>query len=270
MSADARARRRRRHGGAKKRNRGPKADVDRRAPEEGRTERPTGGAPRPSAAALVAFVAFAWGLSLLAFDWFRREVFSPDAQAHLVLVAPIFAGAAAAAVAALAARPLGRRAVGGPLVHRLGLAAGLLSVTALALVVIVAPRLREADRRSRDATAVRQLEAVALALERHRGDHGAYPTGAGVESLAAALLPDYLEHGFALEDPWGRPLWYQSARAGRAYLLLSAGGDGAQALPAESYFGAGSATEAGDDLAVVSGRCLWRGGSRAVPREDGS
>jgi type II secretory pathway pseudopilin PulG len=239
------------------------AAARRAADEPGPASDPREDRPAPdraSAAALVAVLLFGWGLSLLAFDAARRELFEPQGRDHVVLAVPIFAGAALAGLLAHLMRRLGRRPVGGAAVHRFGLAAGLLGVSAMALALSLGPSVQRAERESRALRAERLLEGLALALERHRAEAGHYPAVVGMQSLGAALIPAYLQGPPPVTDPWGHPLWYQAFDGGAAYLLLSLGPDGTQTLPAFAYLDAPSPPDCGDDVVVVSGRFVSLGG----------
>jgi hypothetical protein len=220
---------------------------------------------RPSSAGLVAFLLCLWGQSLLLFDWARRTAFDGAENAHLVLVAPVFGGAALAALAAALLRRRGRRPVGGPVVHALGLASGLLGLTAVVLVLWLGPRVRHGEALSRTASARGQLEAVVRALRLHRDTHGTYPVGQGVETLAAALAPEFLEVAFPLRDPWGGAFHYQSLAGGRGYLLLSKGPDGVQDLTDDEYLTDQTSRRATNDLVIISDRFV-AGGSRPAHR----
>lgn len=229
------------------------------APEAGPDPEPPETAPRPSGpppatAALVAFVLCLWGQSLLLFDWARRTVFEGDGNGHLVLVAPIFGGAALFALLAFGARAGGRPAVGGPVVHALGLASGLLGLTAVVLVLWLGPSVQHGEAASRLGRARAQLQVVGRALDLHLEAQGTYPVGFGVETLAAALAPEYLEGSFPLRDAWGAPLHYQSLGGGAGYLLLSTGPDGVQDLTDDEYISEPPLRRATNDLVLLSGR----------------
>ena len=207
-----------------------------------------------TAAALVAFLLCLWGQSLLLFDWARSTLFEGAPNGHLVLVTPIFGGAVLAALLALAARLSGRRPVGGPVVHALGLASGLLGLTALVLVLWLGPSVRHGEAATRRGHARQQLEAVGRALELHREDVGTYPVGFGAETLAAALAPEYLEDSFPMRDAWGAPLHYQSLGGGAGYLLLSTGPDGVQDLTDDEYISDRTTRRPTNDLVLLNGR----------------
>ena len=210
---------------------------------------PTRRVPR-SAAALSALVMFVWGLSLLFFDWARRELFEPRGEPHLVLVVPFFGGALAAAIAAVVARHLGRQTVGGLGVHRYGIASGLLGLVGAALLLWVGPSVHEAGGASRDLRAVRQMELIEQALEQHREERGFYPE-AGGPALHDALVGPYLAESFPLLDPWGRPFVYEPLNGGLGYLLVSTGRDGIADLPLGAYLDPALRGSLGDDLVVV-------------------
>lgn len=216
----------------------------------------------PSSAALIAFLLCLWGQSLLLFDWARRVAFDQDGSAYLVLVVPVFGGAALAAVAAVLMRLRGRRPVGGGVVHALGLASGLLGLTAVVLVLWLGPSVRHEGAASRMETAQRQLSDLAKALELHLDQQGTYPVGFGPETLAAAVAPEYLAQSFPMRDPWGSPLHYQSLAGGGGYLLLSAGRDGVQDLTDDEYLTESTSRRPTNDLVIISGRFV--AGGRAV------
>ena len=204
-----------------------------------------------SAAALLALVLLSWGLSLLFFDWCRREIFEPHGESHLILVVPLFAGAVAAALAAVIARHAGRPTVGGTLTHRYGLASGLLGLAAASLLLWLGPEVHEAGAASRELRAVRQVEQLQEALEQHRRERGAYPVGQGSPALHDALVGPYLAAGFPVVDPWGRPFVYEALNAGQGYLLVSTGDDGVPDIPVGAYLDPTLRSQSGDDLVVV-------------------
>lgn len=224
-------------------------------PDTGAAATLSAATPRRSAAALVAFLACLWGQSLLLFDWARRTLFDPDDSLHLVLVVPVFAACVAAAAVATWHRFRGRPAAGGSLVHSLGLASGLLGVTALALLTWLGPRVQAREEAGRLEAAVRQLDLLADALELHAEEHGTYPVGEGPVTLREALASLAEPEALRVADPWGNPLVYSSLGAGRGYLLLCTGRDGVQDRPDADYLnpGVGSLT---NDLVVVSGRWI--------------
>lgn len=147
--------------------------------------------------------------------------------------------------------------MGGRVVHGLGLASGLLGVTALTWGLWLAPRLLTAERVAQQVDALRQLERVAAALEQHRLERGTYPIGRGVEVLSVALAPEFLTQPVEA-DPWGGALHYRSAAQGSDYLLLSRGRDGVQDRPDFDYL-ENVELAAGDDLAFRTGRLVAGG-----------
>lgn len=218
-----------------------------------------------SSAALVALLACLWGQSLLFFDWARRTIFEEAGSGHLVLVVPVFLGATLAAALAVHARLRGSRPVGGGVVHSLGLASGLLGLTAVVLLLWLGPRLEQGSAASRRDAVSQQLETVGRALELHLDEQGTYPVGFGVETLAAALAPEYLTEAFPMRDPWGAPLHYQSLAGGGGYLLLSTGPDRVQDLSDDEYLTESTSRRTTNDTVMISGRFV-AGASPADPR----
>jgi hypothetical protein len=219
----------------------------------------------PSSAALVAFLLCLWGQSLLLFDWARRVLFSEGGSGYLILVAPIFGGATLAAIAAVLLRLRGRRPVGGAVMHALGLASGLLGLTAVVLVLWLGPSVQHGEAASRQAAAREQLSSLSRALDLHLDQQGTYPVGFGAETLAAALAPEYLVESFPMRDPWGSQLHYQSLAGGGGYLLLSAGRDGVQDLTDDEYLTDSPSRRPTNDLVLISGRFV-AGGHDVDPR----
>ena len=98
----------------------------------------------------------------------------------------------------------------------------------------------------------------------HLDQAGTYPIGFGVETLAAALAPEYLAESFPMQDPWGRPLHYQSLAGGAGYLLLSKGADGVQDLTDDEYLSQDPSRRPTNDLVILSGRFV-AGGPAPTP-----
>jgi hypothetical protein len=211
---------------------------------------------RPSTAGLTALILFAWGQSLLLFEWSRREIFEPTGASHLLVVLPFFGGAAAAAVLAVLARRAGRAPLGGPLVQQFGVASGLLGLFGLILTLHLGPTVKRVDDARRERVTHQQLRVVAEALEHHRREHGSYPIGEGVEALLAALAPEFLADASLLRDAWGHAMAYRSLNIGGGYLLLSLGPDGAQDIPDASYAEGDVPPGLENDIVVLSGSLI--------------
>jgi len=215
-----------------------------------------------SSAALIAFLLCLLGQSLLLFDFARSTIFDGVGSGHLVLVVPVFGGATVAAFVAVLMRLRGRRPVGGGVVHALGLASGLLGLTAVALLLWLGPRVQHGGAVSRNETAREQLHGLARALDLHFDEQGTFPIGLGPETLAAALAPEYLAEAFPMRDPWGSALHYQSLAGGGGYLLLSMGRDGVQDLTDDEYLTESTSRRPTNDLVLISGRFV--AGDRAL------
>lgn len=223
-------------------------DDDGTQPAEAATTRSAG---QHSAAGLVALVAFAWGMSLLVAEWLRITWFEPRDISVSVLAAPFFALAVAASLVGVHARVTGRPSVGGSIVHRFGLASGLVGATALVLSLYMGPRLLQLQSEARLGRARLELEEIVAALEAHAEDAGAYPEGAGARALDP-LAPHFGSRRVPARDPWGHELEYRSLASGRGYLLLSLGPDGQADLPLSGYL-EGPPRHGGDDIVVVNG-----------------
>lgn len=78
-----------------------------------------------------------------------------------------------------------------------------------------------------------QMETVAAALETFRADMGHYPfPGQGLAALASApsdapnWLGPYVRASDTLNDPWGKPLLYETDADGGNFTLTTLGADG--------------------------------------------
>ena len=214
-----------------------------------------------SVAALAALVLFAWGESILAFEWARQRFFEPANTSPLALTFPFFIAAAIAALGAARARAAGRSAVGGRMVHALGVASGILAFLALALALWLGPRLLRAQEDVRVLRAVRQMEDVSAGLAAHRAAAGRFPEAASVRQVIEILAPRLVGPPIPPEDPWGHPLEYVSLSEGRGYLLVSSGRDAALDLPIGDYAQARRGAFVGDDLVLMNGAFLSTGNS---------
>ena len=214
-----------------------------------------------SVAAILALALFAWGESLLVFDWARQRFFEPAGRSALILTVPLFAGSIIAAIAAIRSRSRmiaahsgsGADLVRGRLLHGLGLASGLLALTALVLALWLGPRLKAAEEDMRELRAVRQIEDLAAALAAYREAHGRHPDASGGHALLVALAPLFVATATSPRDPWGHDLEYRSLSEGRGYLLLSPGRDGVQDLPVAEYVESPERAAQGNDIVVVNG-----------------
>jgi hypothetical protein len=214
-----------------------------------------------STAALCAFLLCAWAQSLLLFEFLRTSVFEPRGLSHLLLVLPLFALSVVAAIVAALGRARGVEQVGGPLVRGLGIASGLLACTAILLASVFSPRLGMAADRANRLEALRRVEEVAVAVEKHARSLGAFPAATTRAQLAEQLVPTWLSNADTLGDPWGHDLEYRSLSDGRGYLVLSSGRDGELDLPLASYVDDPSRVLSGNDIAIMNGHLLASGSS---------
>jgi hypothetical protein len=216
--------------------------------------------PRPGQKtpwAMVALVAFLWGLSLLIFDMLRVRVFEPRALSHLVMVAPAFAASGLAAIIALRLKRRGFPTLGGPAVHQFAIASGLMAFVALALALWLGPRILVLQEDAKVLAARDQLEDIAAALDRFLEQRGEYPQGAGAHALEV-LVPGFADE-LHVTDPWGHELEYRSLSGGRGYLLLSRGRDGEQDVPLSDYVETPKLALAGNDILVINGWVIGAG-----------
>lgn len=211
---------------------------------------------------MVALVLFAWGESLLAFDWARQRFFDPAGRSALILTLPLFLGSIVAAIVAVRSRSrmMAAHVASGSestpaagLLHGLGLASGLLALTALVLALWLGPRLKAAEEDMRELATIRQLEDLAAGLEAYRIAEGRHPDASGGRALLAALAPRHVAAATPEHDPWGHDLEYRSLSEGRGYLLLSPGRDGVQDLPIADYVDSPGRAARGNDIVIVNG-----------------
>lgn len=104
----------------------------------------------------------------------------------------------------------------------------IIGLLAAVLTPVVAGQLG----RARAKVAKLQVETVATSLESFRADVGRYPTtGEGLRALviqpadAEGWLGPYLRSEKTLDDPWGRPLVYETP-AGAEPQVITRGSDG--------------------------------------------
>jgi len=69
------------------------------------------------------------------------------------------------------------------------------------------------------------MRSLATALESYAKDNHAYPAGATIDAMVAAVQPNYMRKAHAT-DAWGRAYVYAPGPEGKSYRLVSAGADG--------------------------------------------
>jgi len=233
---------------------GPLLPRDAEASAEG-ARRPRLGEKAPWA--MVALVAFVWGMSLLVFDGLRVRFFEPRHASHFVMVAPAFAVSAFAAILALRLRRRGFPTLGGPAVHQFAIASGLMAFVALALALWLGPRMLVLQEDAKILAARDQLEDVAASLDKFLAQRGEYPQGAGAHALEV-LVPGFADE-LRITDPWGHELEYRSLSSGRGYLLLSRGPDGEQDATLSDYVATPALALGGNDIVVMNGYVFGAG-----------
>jgi S1-C subfamily serine protease/Tfp pilus assembly protein PilF len=77
---------------------------------------------------------------------------------------------------------------------------------------------------ARESQTVRAIFSIAIAVEAHAVDNDLYPEGDSLESIRAAITPNYIRE-VPLADGWGTPMTYRVNAARTVYRIVSAGAD---------------------------------------------
>jgi general secretion pathway protein G len=112
----------------------------------------------------------------------------------------------------------------------------LVVIALLALVAgFAAPRVIALFSKAKGDSAKIQIEMLAGALDHYRLDVGSYPSDEqGLKALVARPSDaprwngPYIQGSEVPVDPWGRPYQYRRGEAGRAFVIVSLGADGAE------------------------------------------